>query len=193
MRHIVRQVPLEPESYRESLSGPIALENSIGFVFSKQGTQDATLPVPNFELRALKSMADVDAALPRLLTQGRRCHSWARFLKDAWNAIESAAEAAWREARKIAIYIADQVGVSIAGCVLLGPRMDAWVNNKSPLSATFQARDVLNAIGMMFTFADTSVFVNAVGPENAAFVVAGETYVKIAAGCVHIAAIATAE
>lgn len=69
MRHIVRQVPLEPESYRESLSGPIALENSIGFVFSKQGTQDVTLPVPDFELRALKSMADVDAAFPCLLTQ----------------------------------------------------------------------------------------------------------------------------
>ena len=42
---------------------------------------------------------------------------------------------------------------------------------------------------MMFTFDDTSYFVKAVGPENAAFVVVGETYVKVAAGCVHIAAI----
>jgi hypothetical protein len=41
----------------------------------------------------------------------------------------------------------------------------------------------------MFTFDDTSYFIKAVGPENAAFVVAGETYVKVAAGCVHIAAI----
>ena len=95
---------------------------------------------------------------------------------------------AWKDHVKTAI----KVGVSIAGCVLLGLRIDAWVNNKSPLSATFQARDVLNAIGMMFTLDDTSVFVKAVGQENAAFVVAGETGVKVAAGCVHIAAIATA-
>ena len=96
------------------------------------------------------------------------------------------------EAYKDKIKTTIKVGVSIAGCVLLGLRIDAWVNNKSPLSATFQARDVLNAIGMMFTLDDTSVFVKAVGQENAAFVVAGETYVKVAAGCVHIAAIATA-
>jgi Concanavalin A-like lectin/glucanases superfamily len=96
---------------------------------------------------------------------------------------------AWKDKAKTAI----KVGVSIAGCVLLGLRIDAWVNKKSPLSATFQARDVLNAIGMMFTFDDTTPFVQAVGPENAVFVVAGETYVKIAAGCVHIAAISTAD
>ncbi len=100
------------------------------------------------------------------------------------------AEKAW-EAKKDGAKTAVKIGASIAGCVLLGLRIDAWVNKKSPLSDTFQARDVLNAIGMMFTFDDTSVFVKAVGPENAAFVVGGETYLKVAAGCVHIAAVAT--
>ena len=77
--------------------------------------------------------------------------------------------------------------------MLLGIRIDAWVNGKSPESALFQTRDVLNAISLMFTFDDTALFVKAVGPENALFVVAGETLVKAAAGCVHIAAVATGD
>ena len=85
-----------------------------------------------------------------------------------------------------------KIGISVLGAVLLGLRIDAWVNGKSLQSDWFQARDVLNAIAMMFTFDDTSYFVKAVGPENAVFVVAGETYVKVAAGCIHIAAISKA-
>jgi len=44
---------------------------------------------------------------------------------------------------------------------------------------------------LMFTFDDTDWFVKAVGPEIAGFVILGETYVKVAAGCVHIAAVQT--
>jgi outer membrane protein assembly factor BamB len=84
-----------------------------------------------------------------------------------------------------------KVGCSIAGAVLLGIRIDAWVNHKSPESDLFQTRDVLNAIGLMFTFDDTEFFVTAVGPKVASFVVAGETVVKVAAGAVHIAAVQT--
>jgi outer membrane protein assembly factor BamB len=82
-----------------------------------------------------------------------------------------------------------KIGVSIGGCVLLGLRIDAWVNNKSPLSDLFQTRDVLNAIAMMFAFNDTSYFVKAVGPTVATYVIVGESWVKLAAGAVHIAAV----
>jgi len=43
----------------------------------------------------------------------------------------------------------------------------------------------------MFTFDDTDWFVKAVCPEVAGYVVVGETAVKIAAGCLHIAAVQT--
>jgi hypothetical protein len=84
-----------------------------------------------------------------------------------------------------------KIGASIGGCVLLGFRIDIWVNRKSDISDLFQTRDVLNAIALMFTFDDTSWFIKAVGAEAAAYVVVGETVVKMAAGCVHIAAVET--
>lgn len=85
-----------------------------------------------------------------------------------------------------------KVAVSIAGVVLLGIRIDAWVNKKSPQSDLFQTRDVLNSIVMMFAFDDTSRFINAVGRQVPLYLIYGESYVKIAAGAVHIAAVETA-
>jgi len=85
-----------------------------------------------------------------------------------------------------------KIGVSMGGVALLGLRIDAWVNHKSPASDLFQTRDVLNSIALMFTFDDTDYFVSAVGPKVAGFVIAGETIVKVAAGAVHIAAVQSA-
>jgi hypothetical protein len=42
---------------------------------------------------------------------------------------------------------------------------------------------------VLLAFDDTTIFVGAVGPEAAAAVVLAETYVKVGAGCLHIAAV----
>jgi hypothetical protein len=85
-----------------------------------------------------------------------------------------------------------KIGCSLAGAVLLGIRIESLVNNRSAVPKLFQARDILNAVALMFTFDDTSYYVDAVGPQNAVATIVAETYFKAAAGCVHIAAIATA-
>jgi len=85
-----------------------------------------------------------------------------------------------------------KVGASLAGAVLLGIRIESLVNNRSSVPKLFQARDILNAVGLMLTFDDTSYYVDAVGPQNAVATIVAETYFKAAAGCVHIAAVATA-
>ncbi|HVF23108.1 MAG TPA: LamG domain-containing protein, partial [Pyrinomonadaceae bacterium] len=97
LKHVERQLPLEPENFRQSLTHTLGFENSIGFVFTKS----------DLELRPITAVAQVHAqflqkapAAPKLL---------GNIFEDAWDAIESAAEAVWREAQKIAIYIADQV------------------------------------------------------------------------------------
>jgi hypothetical protein len=98
LKHVERQLPLEPESFRQSLTNTLGFENCIGFEFTKG----------DLELRPITSVAQVQAsylqkqapAAPKLL---------GNIFEDAWNAIESAAEAVWREAQRIAIYIADQV------------------------------------------------------------------------------------
>jgi outer membrane protein assembly factor BamB len=97
LKHVERQLPLEPENFRQSLTQTLGFENSIGFVFTKS----------DLELRPITAVAQVHAqflqkapAAPKLL---------GNIFEDAWDAIESAAEAVWREAQKIAIYIADQV------------------------------------------------------------------------------------
>lgn len=97
LKHIERQVPLEPENFLQSLGQMTGFENSIGFEFS----------IADFELHPIKSEGQVQMrfmqppqAAPKLL---------GNIFEDAWNAIESAAEAVWREAKRIAIYVADQV------------------------------------------------------------------------------------
>ena len=72
---------------------------------------------------------------------------------------------------------------------MLGLKIDIWVNKKSNLSDLFHTRDVLNLIAMIFTFDDTGLFKKLVGPENALMLIGPETGVKLAAGCLHIAAV----
>ena len=97
LKHVERQLPLEPESFKESLTQTVGLENSIGFMFTKA----------DLALRPITSVAQVE----REFLQKRRPAPklLGNIFEDAWNAIESAAEAVWREAQRIAIYIADQV------------------------------------------------------------------------------------
>jgi len=97
LKHVERQLPLEPESFKQSLTQTVGLENSIGFMFTKA----------DLALRPIMSVAEVETQLlqkapaaPKLL---------GNIFEDAWDAIESAAEAVWREAQRIAIYIADTV------------------------------------------------------------------------------------
>lgn len=59
-----------------------------------------------------------------------------------------------------------KIGASIGGCVLLGLRIDIWVNKRSDKSDMFQTRDVLKAIALMFTFDDTSYFIKALGGRS---------------------------
>lgn len=81
-----------------------------------------------------------------------------------------------------------KIGVSIAGCVLLGLKIDMWVNKKSNQSDLFHTRDVLNCIGMMFAFDDTSMFLK-VAPGAALLLACAEIGVKAAAPCLHLAAV----
>lgn len=64
-----------------------------------------------------------------------------------------------------------------------------WVNKKSKLSDLFHTRDVLNCIGLMFTFDDTSYFLKVGGAEPALMLASAEMAVKAAAPCVHFAAV----
>jgi hypothetical protein len=82
-----------------------------------------------------------------------------------------------------------KIMVSIVGGNLIGFKIDAWVNGKTNQSALFNTRDLLNAIALLLAFDDTTIFVGAAGPEAAAAVVLAETYVKVGAGCLHIAAV----
>ena len=54
------------------------------------------------------------------------------------------------------------------------------------------SRDVLNALSLVFTFDDSKFWIDTVGPKGAAITVAGEVYVRVAAGIVHIVAVETA-
>ena len=96
----------------------------------------------------------------------------------------------WAQRKEKAKQLA-KLGTAFIGCALLGVRIYYWVTEPQTKSDLFQARDILNAISLMFAFDDTSLFVEKVGPKVAAVVVGGEAYVKAAAGCVHIAAVAT--
>ena len=82
-----------------------------------------------------------------------------------------------------------KTGASIAGCVLLGVKIDIWVNKKSKLSDLFHTRDVLNCIGLMFTFDDTSYFLKIGGAEPALALASAEMAVKAASPIVHFAAV----
>lgn len=101
LKHIERQVPLEPENFRQSLGQMTGFENSIGFVFSKEDLE--LRPINNLGQVQMQFMPPPQAA-PKLL---------GNIFEDAWNAIESAAEAVWREAKRIAIYVAEQVTLVI--------------------------------------------------------------------------------
>jgi hypothetical protein len=103
---------------------------------------------------------------------------------------DSAAVSVWAQRKEKAKQLA-KVGTAFIGCALLGVRIYYWVTEPQTKSDLYQARDVLNAISLMFAFDDTSLFVEKVGRKVAALVVGGETYVKLVAGAVHIAAIAT--
>src|SRR5262249_33480420 len=101
LKHIERQVPLELENFRHSLGQMTGFENSIGFEFSKADLE--LRPIHNLAQAQMRFTPPPQAA-PKLL---------GNIFEDAWNAIESAAEAVWREAKRIAIYIADQVTLVI--------------------------------------------------------------------------------
>jgi hypothetical protein len=100
LKHIERQVPLEAGSLRRSLGKTKGFEDSIGFIFTKG----------ELDLRPIKTLADVAAEFPRTPQQQQLLGN---IFEDAWNTIESAAEAAWKEVQKIAVFIADQVKLVI--------------------------------------------------------------------------------
>lgn len=100
LKHIERQVPLEAGSLLRSLGKTKGFEDSIGFIFTKG----------ELELRPIKTLADVAAEFPRTPQQQQLLGN---IFEDAWNTIESAAEAAWKEVQKIAVFIADQVKLVI--------------------------------------------------------------------------------
>lgn len=101
LKHVERQMPLEPESFKQSLTKLEGFEDSIGFVFTKDA----------LELRPLKSVAELDTVFKMTPVESPKLLG--NFLEDAWNAIEDAATTVWREAQRIAIYIADTVTLVI--------------------------------------------------------------------------------
>ena len=106
LRHINRHAPVDGDSFRQSLDKVPEFKGSIGFMFQK----GAAGP----ELHPIKSLQHLQAEFPRAFAPPvQEQPIVGNIFEDAWNAIESAAEAAWREAQKIAIYIADQVTLVI--------------------------------------------------------------------------------
>ena len=108
LRHINRHAPIEHESFRQSLNKTPLFKESIGFMFTKIGTADP-------QIQPLTSMEHVRREFPRAFDPAPAAppDPLGNIFEDAWDAIESAAEAAWKEAQKIAIYIADQVTLVI--------------------------------------------------------------------------------
>ncbi|HEU5131632.1 MAG TPA: hypothetical protein VFT26_05990, partial [Pyrinomonadaceae bacterium] len=101
LKHIDREMPLEPESFKLSLNQKLGFENSIGFMFTKK----------DLALQPIKSVSQVKSLIRQ--TPPKAPQLLGNIFEDAWNAIESAAEAVWREAQKIAIYIAETVTLVI--------------------------------------------------------------------------------
>jgi hypothetical protein len=101
LKHIEREMPLEPESFKLSLNRKLGFKDSIGFVFTKE----------NLELQPIKNKTQLTSLIRQTPPQAPQLLG--DIFEDAWNAIESAAEAVWNEAKKIAIYIADQVTLVI--------------------------------------------------------------------------------
>jgi hypothetical protein len=107
LRHINRQSPIERESFRQSLDRLPDFKGSIGFMFQN----GAAGP----ELKPITSLEHVQREFPRAFAPAPETQPeiLGNIFEDAWDAIESAAEAAWKEVQKIAIFIADQVTLVI--------------------------------------------------------------------------------
>ena len=65
----------------------------------------------DLELRPINTLGEVQAMMLQMPPQAPPLLG--NIFEDAWNAIEDAANAVWREAQKIAIFIADQVTLVI--------------------------------------------------------------------------------
>lgn len=107
LKHINRRPPADVLSFRQALDKLPDFKNSIGFSFEKT----AQGPV----LKPLTSLEHVEREFPRAFAPAAAIqpNPLGNIFEDAWDAIESAAEAAWEEAKKIAVYIADQVTLVI--------------------------------------------------------------------------------
>ena len=112
LRHINRRGPVDGLSFRQSLNKMPVFKDSIGFMFVK-GDSDPTIKPP--DITPLTSMEHVRREFPRAFDPAPATppDPLGNIFEDAWDAIESAAEAAWKEAQKIAIFIADQVTLVI--------------------------------------------------------------------------------
>ncbi|HET8782695.1 MAG TPA: hypothetical protein VFM63_09765, partial [Pyrinomonadaceae bacterium] len=78
---------------------------------------------------------------------------------------------------------------SLVGVVLLGIRLDVWINHKSDVNTLFHVKGLLEALAMMLTFDDTPFFLNKVGRQTALYFVLVETQLKAVICGVHIAGI----
>lgn len=105
LKHINRRAPADGASFRQALDRLPEFKGSIGFTF----TNGAQGP----ELKPLTSLEHVQREFPRAFAPAASPEPLGNIFEDAWDAIESAAEAAWKEAQKIAVFIADQVTLVI--------------------------------------------------------------------------------
>ncbi len=107
LKHINRHAPVDGLSFRQSLDIVPEFKDSIGFIFQK-GTQGP-------EIKPITSLEHARREFPRAFhpAPALEPEPLGNIFEDAWDAIESAAEAAWKEAQKIAIFIADQVTLVI--------------------------------------------------------------------------------
>ena len=88
-------------------------KDSVGFMFVKGKPGPELKPVTSLE--PLTSLEHVRREFPRAFDPAPVAGPKppGNIFEDAWDAIESAAEAVWKEAQKIAIFIADQVTLVI--------------------------------------------------------------------------------
>jgi outer membrane protein assembly factor BamB len=78
---------------------------------------------------------------------------------------------------------------SLVGVVLLGIRLDIWINHKSDIATLFHVRGLLEALTMMLAFDDTKFFIDRTDRKTAGYFVLAETDLKFATIAVHIAGI----
>lgn len=107
LKHINRRAPVDGLSLRQSLDKLPEFKDSIGFMFSN----GAAGP----ELKPITSLEHLQSEFPKAFAPAVETppNPLGNIFEDAWDAIEDAAEAAWKEAQKIAVFIADQVTMVI--------------------------------------------------------------------------------